>query len=59
MTHAIERTSPKSEPFVGYCTLCGKVGQPMAAALQPCPNPRGVTQDEAVLDAIRGPKEQP
>jgi hypothetical protein len=52
--HAIERTSPKGpgQPFIGTCRLCGKTGLPAIAALEPCENIRGLTQDEALLEAI-------
>ncbi|SEK36480.1 hypothetical protein SAMN04515666_101332 [Bosea lupini] len=51
-THAIERTSPKGGPFIGTCRLCGTPGLSAADALQPCPNQRGLTADEALLEAI-------
>lgn len=54
MTHSLERTSPKGGPFIGVCVLCGAIGLPAAAAAQPCPNPGGTSQDDALLDAIRG-----
>lgn len=53
-THALERTSPKGEKFIGTCRLCGATGLLMGDARKPCPNPRGVTEDQAVLDAIGG-----
>jgi hypothetical protein len=56
VTHALERTSPKGGPFLGTCCLCGATNLPMRAALEPCPNPRGVTSDEALMQAIRGPE---
>lgn len=55
MTHSLERTSPKGEDFVGRCVLCGKQGLPMTAALEKCPNPRNVTNEEAIINAIKGP----
>jgi hypothetical protein len=53
-THSLVRTSPKGQDFVGRCVLCGQEGLPMIAALLKCPNPRGVSNDQAVLDAILG-----
>jgi hypothetical protein len=52
--HAIERTSPKGpgQKFIGTCRLCGTKGLTMGDALMPCPNPRGLTSDEALIEAI-------
>lgn len=57
--HVVERTSPKGpgQPFIGTCRLCGAAGLTLAAALQRCPNPRGLTQDEALIEAIDGREE--
>ena len=60
MKHALERTSPKGEPFVGTCWLCGKQGVTLAQmASEECPNIRGLTQEEALFEAIdrENPKE--
>ena len=56
ITHVVERTSPKgpSSPFVGRCMLCGAEGLRADAALEECPNPRGVTKERSVLAAISG-----
>lgn len=56
-THALERTSPKGGPFVGYCTKCGKTGLPISAVHDECPNPSGITQTQAILSAVEGPEE--
>jgi hypothetical protein len=53
-THSLERTSPKGGPFIGRCVLCGKPGLKSSDALKPCPNPRGVTSNESVINAIEG-----
>lgn len=53
-THSLERTSPKGKPFRGRCVLCGAEDLPANAALDPCPNPRRVTRDQALVDAIEG-----
>jgi len=50
--HSIERTSPKGGKFVGVCVLCGEEGLTPADMSRVCPNPEGVTEDEAVLGAI-------
>lgn len=56
MTHGLERTSPKGEPFVGRCVYCGREGLPSRAALEPCD--KAPSQDQQVLDAIKGPREK-
>ena len=53
--HVVNRTSPKGGPFIGTCALCGKTGLPASAALERCENVRGLTRDEAVIEAILGP----
>jgi hypothetical protein len=57
ITHAIERTSPKGpgQKFVGTCRLCGTPGLGAADALKECPNQRGLTADEALIEAIDPP----
>lgn len=54
--HALERTSLKGpgSKFIGTCRLCGTPNLPISAALQECPNQRGLTQDEALIEAITG-----
>ena len=42
------------QKFIGTCVLCGETGLTSGDALKPCPNQRGVTQDEALLEAIEG-----
>lgn len=56
VTHLIDRTSPAGpgKPFVGRCRLCGAENLPFEAALQPCPNPKGISQDDALVAAIEG-----
>lgn len=53
-THALERTSPKGQTFVGTCRLCGQPGLSSRDAMKPCENVRGLSQEEAVLEAIVG-----
>ena len=55
-THAIERTSPKGEAFLGTCTLCGKEGLRLSESLDPCTNDRKLTVDEALVETILGVK---
>lgn len=57
-THALERTNPFGERFIGRCRLCGKEGLTSGAALEPCDNPRGLNQAEALIEAIEGDDEQ-
>lgn len=52
--HAIERTSPKGQNFIGTCRLCGTPNLPMSAVHEECPNQRGLTQDEALIETITG-----
>ena len=54
--HSLERTSPKGGAFIGICTLCGKPGLTLKDfAEDECENPRGLSADEAVLEAISPP----
>ena len=54
MKHSIHRTSPKGEPYVGFCPQCGKTGLTPADMNGECENPRGDTQEDALLRAIEG-----
>ena len=58
MKHSLERTSPKGrgQKFFGVCVLCGEQDLEIEAANLECPNLRGLTPDEAVLEAILNPK---
>jgi hypothetical protein len=53
--HALERSNAKGQPFVGYCTKCGKTGLTFADMREPCANPAGETAEDAVINAIMGP----
>jgi hypothetical protein len=53
-THALERTSPKGQEFIGYCIKCGATDLPGKAVFEPCPNPAGLSQDATLLKAISG-----
>ena len=53
--HALERTSPMGEPFIGTCIKCGRKGLTMRQGFEECDNPSGMTDDEALLRAIEGP----
>ena len=52
MSHAIERTSPKGQAFIGKCMKCGKEDLPMIAATQDCPADALVSDEAALLDII-------
>jgi len=52
----INRTSPKGQPFIGTCASCGKTGITFDRMREECSNPRGLTQEQALLEAIEGPK---
>lgn len=53
MPHALERTSPKGQPFVGQCTKCGKEGLRLSDVHGHCVNPANITDAEALELAIR------
>lgn len=56
--HSVERTSPKGEPFIGRCTLCGKQGLKASAALEECENIRDLSVDDTLIEAIDPPDSQ-
>jgi hypothetical protein len=47
MTHVLERTNVKPEPFVGKCLVCGKQGLTIAQVTEPCSNPNNITSQQA------------
>lgn len=55
MKHVIERTSPKGLKFVGTCRLCGATGLTLADSDDDCANVRGLTEDQALIEAIAPP----
>lgn len=51
--HALHRTSPKGEDFIGTCRNCGTENLTIQDfATQECPNQRGATEADNVLDAL-------
>lgn len=58
MSHALERTSPKGQLFVGYCVKCGAVNLTLQAALAPCPADDIVSDTNAMLSLMRGDSKQ-
>jgi hypothetical protein len=57
-THAIERTSPKGETFIGTCFKCGRTGLTDADMDDPCENIAGISEDDALIMAIEGPNKE-
>lgn len=54
MKHSLRRTSLKGTPFIGVCTLCGTQGLTFKNMSDECPNQRGLSQDEDLIEAIKG-----
>jgi hypothetical protein len=50
--HCTRRTSPFGEDYIGTCYLCGKTGIGDAEMFEECENFRGLTQGEALVEAI-------
>jgi len=55
-THAIERTSPKGQKFIGACWQCGQTGLTLADAQKPCENIAALTEEESMIMAVQGPE---
>jgi hypothetical protein len=55
MKHSLERTSPKGQAFIGTCVLCGAPNLALSAAQEDCSNVRGLTDEQALIEAIEGP----
>jgi hypothetical protein len=53
-THSLTRTNRKGVPFIGRCVLCGLTDLPAEAVQWRCSNPRGVSNEQAVVDAVKG-----
>ena len=51
----VNRTSPYGQPFVGTCASCGKTGLTFGELTEHCDNPRGLTKEAALLEAVNGP----
>lgn len=56
MKHNIRRTSPKGpgEKFIGVCTLCGAPNLTSKDVWQDCPNQRGLTLEDSIMEAVTG-----
>ena len=58
--HSLCRTSPKGQKFIGRCSQCGKEGVTLGEQLtEDCPNPLGITEDEALFEAVLGANNNP
>lgn len=57
MSHALERISPKGTPFVGKCMKCGRDGLRMGDALKDCPADEVMSDEAALLRALKGSDE--
>lgn len=53
----VNRTSPKGQPFVGTCAACGVTGLTFETMRSECENVRGMTQEQALIEAVIGPKD--
>ena len=54
MTHAVIRTSPHGQNFIGRCSKCGEDGLGMGAALVDCPADGVVSDRQALLEPPGG-----
>ena len=52
--HSLRRTSPKGGPSINVCVLCGEEELVPSDVFTPCPNQRGLTQTEALVEAVTG-----
>ena len=55
VTHALRRTNSKGPgaKFIGTCCQCGTENLPIEATGWPCENIANLTQDEALLIAVK------
>lgn len=54
ITHAIVRTNEKGVPFIGTCINCGAENLKISDAQKECPNVRGETNKENLIEMLRG-----
>lgn len=50
--HALRRTSPKGQNFVGVCMNCGTTGLTTANMGEECPNQGQTTVSETLMKAV-------
>jgi hypothetical protein len=58
MTHALERTSPTGQPFVGRCVKCGTEWLKPGDALKSCMVDALISDEEALLRVIKDAEKQ-
>ena len=51
--HALIRTSPKGERFIGTCMKCGVSGLTIKDMGSPCENVAGMSDEDALLEALK------
>jgi len=56
--HALERTSPKGERFIGTCWQCGRSGLTLDDTFSRCENIAQLTEGESLIMAIKGPDKE-
>lgn len=59
--HTLRRTSPKGpgQKFIGTCILCGAAGLTIADMSKPCPNQRGLSQGDALIEVLESKETAP
>jgi hypothetical protein len=50
--HALRRTSPKGEAFIGTCVRCLKRGLSLDEVWADCPNTEQLSEEDAVMVAL-------
>lgn len=56
----VNRTSPIGSPFLGTCASCGKDNITFEIlSIEECPNPLNMTNENALLKAIKGNNNEP
>lgn len=53
--HSLVRTSPMGEKFIGTCPQCGMKGLTFADLGDECPNQRGVSCEDVLLEVLEQP----
>lgn len=57
MAHALERTSPKGEPFVGTCLKCGIQNLTPRQLFDDCDS--DITDEEALVQILESKNDSP
>lgn len=53
VNHALKRTSPKGQAFLGVCVVCGQEDLPVSAVREKCSNPADLTYEEVMLKVLK------